>query len=150
MSLVRRRRAPTTSRRSRIDDDTEYPFELDVAPDGRVFYIERNGEVNIWKPDLEQTVVAGGIPVYVGEENGLLGIQLAPDFEESGWVYLTYSALPEASLQQRVSRFQVQGDQLGDEFQQVIITWQHQRDECCHSAGALGLRADRQPVHLHR
>ena len=31
-----------------IDDDTESPMELDVATDGRVFYIERiTGEVNV-------------------------------------------------------------------------------------------------------
>ena len=26
-----------------LDDDTSNPFELDIAPDGRVFYIERDG-----------------------------------------------------------------------------------------------------------
>ena len=39
--------------------------------------------MNIWKPDTEQTVVAGNIPVYTGEENGLMGLQLAPDFERA-------------------------------------------------------------------
>ena len=46
-----------------LDDDTQNPMELDVAPDGRVFYIERDGRVQIWKPDTQQTVTAGTIPV---------------------------------------------------------------------------------------
>jgi cytochrome c len=125
-----------------LDDDTENPFELDIAQDGRVFYIERNGEVNIWKPDTEQTVTAGNIPVYTGEENGLMGLQLAPDFEESGYIYLTYSALPESTNEQRVSRFTVEGDQLVPGSERIILTWQHQRDECCHSSGALDFGPD--------
>ena len=134
--------SPADFEKITLDDDTENPFELDVAEDGRVFYIERNGEVNIWKPDTEQTVVAGNIPVYTGEENGLMGLQLAPDFEQSGYIYLTYSALPESTNQQRVSRFQVAGDTLVPGSERIILTWQHQRDECCHSSGALHFGPD--------
>ena len=39
-----------------LDDDTQNPMELDVAPDGRVFYIERDGRVMIIKPDTGSTV----------------------------------------------------------------------------------------------
>ena len=38
-------------------------MELDIAPDGRVFYIERDGRLMIWKPDTQQTVTAGTVPV---------------------------------------------------------------------------------------
>ncbi len=93
--------------------------------------------MNIWKPETEQTVVAGNIPVTTSQENGLMGLQLAPDFETSGWVYLAYSALPDSSNQQVVSRFQVVGDTLDMQSEEVILTWQHQRAECCHSAGSL-------------
>jgi cytochrome c len=132
-------RLPTAGEFAKVtlDDDTENPMELDIAPDGRVFYIERTGEVNVWKPDTESTVVAGEIPVYLGEENGLIGLTLAPDFEQSGWIYLTYSALPEETLEQRVSRFKVVGDQLDLDSEQVILTWTHQRETCCHSSGSL-------------
>ena len=41
-----------------LDDDTQNPIELDVAPDGRVFYIERDGRVMIIKPDTGNTVQA--------------------------------------------------------------------------------------------
>jgi cytochrome c len=123
-----------------LDDDTQNPFELDVAPDGRVFYIERNGQVRVWKPTTETTVEIGTVPVTTSQENGLLGIQLAPDFMTSGHVYLAYSALPDNENQNRLSRFTVVGDQLQNE--QVIYTWQHQRDECCHTAGSLAFGLD--------
>jgi cytochrome c len=120
-----------------IDDDTQNPFELDVAQDGRVFFTERDGAVRVWSPDTQQTLTAGTIPVYLGQENGLIGMQLAPDFEQSGWIYLAYSALPQSSLEQRVSRFKVVGNTIDMDSEQVILTWTHQRDECCHSSGAL-------------
>ena len=46
-----------------LDDNTQNPMELDIAPDGRVFYIERDGRLMIWKPDTRQTVTAGKVPV---------------------------------------------------------------------------------------
>src|ERR1044072_2211455 len=45
-----------------LDDNTQNPMQLDVAPDGRVFYIERDGRVQIWKPDSQQTVTAARAP----------------------------------------------------------------------------------------
>ena len=66
-----------------LDDNTQNPMELDVANDGRVFYIERDGRLQIWKPNTQQTVTAGTVPVTRSQENGLLGLQLAPDFDTS-------------------------------------------------------------------
>ena len=125
-----------------INDDTENPMELDIAPDGRVFFIERDGRVMIWDPEGGQTTTAGMIPVTQSQENGLLGIQLAPDFATTGHIFLTYSALPDSSNQQRVSRFTVEDDAIVAGSEQVIYTWQHQRAQCCHSSGSLAFAPD--------
>src|SRR3954451_12694011 len=120
-----------------LDDDTQNPMELDVAPDGRVFYIERDGRLQIWSPTTQQTVTAGTIPVTLSQENGLLGLQLAPDFATSHWVYLFYSQLPDSTGTQVVSRFKVNGDTLDLTSEQRILTFTHQTQECCHSSGSL-------------
>jgi cytochrome c len=120
-----------------LDDDTANPMELDVAPDGRVFYIERDGRVQIWSPVTQQTTTAGTIPVTQSQENGLMGIQLAPNFATTGHVYLAYSQLPDSSNLQVVSRFTMNGNTLDMLSEQRIITWTHQRAECCHSSGSL-------------
>ncbi len=120
-----------------LDDNTQNPMELDVANDGRVFYIERDGRLQIWKPNTQQTVTAGTIPVTRSQENGLLGLQLAPDFDTSHWVYLFYSQLPDNSLTQVVSRFKLNGDTLDLLSEQRILTFTHQTQECCHSSGSL-------------
>src|SRR3954453_9893313 len=120
-----------------LDDNTQNPMELDVANDGRVFYIGRAGRRQSWKPSTQQTVTAGTVPVTRSQENGLLGLQLAPDFDTSHWVYLFYSQLPDNTLTQVVSRFKVNGDTLDLASEQRILTFKHQTQECCHSAGSL-------------
>src|SRR3954467_3944606 len=120
-----------------LDDNTQNPMELDVANDGRVFYIERDGRLQIWKPNTQQTVTAGTVPVTRSQENGLLGLQLAPDFDTSKWVYLFYSQLPDSTGTQVVSRFKVNGDTLDLASEQKILTFNHQTAQCCHSSGSL-------------
>ena len=79
---------------------------------------------------------------HLSQENGLLGIQLAPDFATTGHLYLAYSALPDSSNQNRISRFTVVGNQIDPASEQIIYTWQHQRQECCHTAGSLAFGLD--------
>src|SRR3954449_2629019 len=125
-----------------LDDNTSNPMELDVAPDGRVFYIERDGRLMVWKPTTQQTVTAGTVPVTRSQENGLLGLQLAPDFATSNWVYLFYSQLPDSSNTQVIARFKVNGNSLDLPSEQRILTFQHQRGQCCHSSGSLNFGPD--------
>ena len=124
--------------------NTLNPMEIEVAPDGRVFYTERRGVVGVWDPATETSSEIGEIPVTTFEENGLMGIALAPDFETSGWIYLSYSALPLESLEQRVSRFQLddEDDDLDMTSEQPVFEWTHLRETCCHSAGALEFDLD--------
>ena len=124
-----------------INDDTNAPMEIDIAEDGRAFYVELDGRVQMWNPTTSQTTTTvATIPVTLSHENGLLGIQLAPNFDTTGHIYLAYSALPDASGTNRVSRFTLTGNTLGQE--QIIYTWQHQRQECCHTGGSLEFGAD--------
>src|ERR1700755_1030463 len=134
-----RAQAPVASdfQKVTLDDNTQNPMQLDVAPDGRVFYVERDGRLQIWKPDTRQTVTAGKVPVTLSQENGLLGIALAPDFAFSKWVYLFYSQLPDNTLTQVISRFKVNGDTLDLSSEQKILTFTHQTAQCCHSSGSL-------------
>jgi len=92
-----------------LDTNTQNPMELAVAPDGRVFYIERDGRVQIVKPDTRTTVTAGTIPVFTGNEDGLLGITLDPGFATNRWLYVYYAPTTGATRNQ-LSRFTVSGD----------------------------------------
>ena len=118
-----------------LDDTTSNPMELAVADDGRVFYIDRNGDVRLVRPDGSVTTV-GSLDVYTGQEFGLIGIALDPDFATNGWIYLTYS--PEGSeAVDRVSRFTLTGETLDMSSETVVIEYPTNRQECCHAGGAL-------------
>ncbi|TDC50404.1 PKD domain-containing protein [Jiangella ureilytica] len=123
-----------------LDDNTANPMELAVAPDGRVFYVELAGTVKIYDPDTGAVSVAAQIPVHRGNENGLLGIALDPDFETNQWLYLFYSA-PSPEVQ-HVSRFTVDGDELDLASESVLLEIPHQREVCCHSAGSMRFGPD--------
>jgi len=128
--------------KTQLVDTTLNPMEIEVAPDGTVFYVEKRGVMGAWDPVAETASEIGTVPVNTSHENGLLGIALAPDYETSGWIYLFYSANSPANTQ-RISRFQLDGDgdlDLGSE--QPIFEFLHQRAECCHSAGALEFDPD--------
>ncbi|MFR9722361.1 ThuA domain-containing protein [Streptomyces sp. MS19] len=118
-----------------LDDNTSNPMELDIADDGRVFYIDRNGSVRLVRTD-GSVVTAGTVPVYTGQEFGLLGIALDPGFAENGWLYLYYSPTGSAAID-RVSRFTVEGDAIVPGSEEVVLEIATQRQECCHAGGAL-------------
>ncbi|RYD31006.1 MAG: glycosyl hydrolase, partial [Verrucomicrobiaceae bacterium] len=116
------------------------PMELELAPDGRVFFIEIAGKIRIWKPETGTLVDAGEVKVFTALENGLLGFALDPRFSENHWIYLLYS--PENFEGQHLSRFVMDGDQLDLTSEKVILTYPEQRRECCHHAGSVEFAPD--------
>ncbi|UMG93968.1 ThuA domain-containing protein [Nocardioides sp. TF02-7] len=123
-----------------LDDNTANPMELAIAPDGRVVYVDRNGDVRVIRTDGSVTT-AGEIDVYTGQEFGLLGIALDPDFADNGWVYLYYSPAGGES-EDRVVRYTMEGDTLDMDSATEIIEIPTQRQQCCHAGGALEFDLD--------
>jgi cytochrome c len=119
-----------------LDNAPANPMELGIAPDGRVFYVERGGRLKIHKPETGLIVTAGQIAVNTQNEDGLLGIALDPNFRTNQWVYLFYS--PAGSVpKQNVSRFTMNGDVLDKSSERVVLEIPTQREQCCHSGGSL-------------
>lgn len=115
------------------------PMELEVAPDGRIFFNEIGGVLRVWKPD-GNVVEAGHVPVFPAQENGFLGFALSPDFSQTGWIYLYYS--PTNYPGQRLSRFEILGDTLVEASEKVLLQFPEQRKDCCHHAGSLEFAPD--------
>ncbi|ETK33557.1 ThuA domain-containing protein [Microbispora sp. ATCC PTA-5024] len=117
-----------------LDDNTSNPMMLDVAKDGRVFYIDRLGDVKIIKP-AGGTVTAAHLNVFTANESGLLGVALDPGFDSNHWVYLYYS--PNGENVDRLSRFTVTGDILDLSSEKKLLDVPVQRAECCHHGGGM-------------
>jgi glucose/arabinose dehydrogenase len=126
----------TNYQRVTLDSSPADPLELSVAHDGRVFYIERAGNIKVYTPSTSSIVVAGHINVETLIEDGLLGITLDNGFATNNWLYLFYSPAGPIA-EQVISRFTLVGDTLDMSSEKILLVIPTQRQECCHSAGSL-------------
>ncbi|MFE6495745.1 ThuA domain-containing protein [Streptomyces sp. NPDC057748] len=124
-----------------LDDNTADPMELDVAKDGRVFYVQRSGEINIYDPATHATTTAGKLDVYTGGEDGLVGMELDPDFMKNHWIYLYYAPAGATEDVNRLSRFTVKGNTLDAASEKKLLDVPAYRDrsfpEPGHTGGAV-------------
>lgn len=76
-----------------LNDRPGEPMDLAVLPDGDVLHTTRAG--TIWHNDAQTGVnsIAGKIPVYLHDEEGLQSIALDPEYDgkSNKWIYLYYS-----------------------------------------------------------
>ncbi|MFO8001189.1 MAG: PQQ-dependent sugar dehydrogenase [Marinilabilia sp.] len=67
------------------------PWGMDWLPNGDLLVTERSGELFRFR-DGEFLSMIDGLPeVYANGQGGLLDIKLHPDYEENGWIYISYS-----------------------------------------------------------
>ncbi|WP_219690044.1 ThuA domain-containing protein [Streptomyces anatolicus] len=156
------------------NDQIGEPHGLVTAPDGRVLYIGRGGadssqsvitdwnnpdvgkgrgEIHVYDPKTKKVTLAGALSVFGNKgggdeltkvEEGLLGIELDPGFEENGWVYLHYTPHAKIDRETRmaeryVSRFTLDRatDKLVMESEKVLLKWPVQIHSCCHAGGGM-------------
>src|SRR5277367_5768030 len=115
---------PAVDNRFKIDtliEDIPQPMNLEMAPDGRIFFIEIGGKIKIYHPDTKQVTVAGSVSVTTANECGLLGMALDPKFGSNGWIYLLYS--PNDFNGQRISRYTMMGDAMSSGSAKVLLTY---------------------------
>ena len=159
--------APPPSRQFQkvtLNDRPGEPLDLAVLPDGDVLHTTRAGV--IWHHDATTGVnsIAGRIPVYLHDEEGLQSIALDPDFDgkKNTWVYLYYSPpldtpaddevtasinegdAPETGTAAdfkpykgflRVSKFRFNGGQVKLGTERKVIDVPVDRGICCHVGG---------------
>jgi glucose/arabinose dehydrogenase len=67
------------------------PTALTIAPDGRIFLVEKNGAVWIIENDVLLPETFLKLEVDIQNERGLGGITLDPDFGTNQYIYLYYN-----------------------------------------------------------
>lgn len=91
-----------------------FPVAIAFAPDGRIFFTEKNsGQIRIIRDGALLPVPFATVPVNSIGERGLLGIALHPEFASNGWVYVYYTRAGGTALgasDNRVVRFTADGD----------------------------------------
>ena len=74
-----------------VVEDLEIPWGMAFLPDDSMLITEKNGDIIHFK-DGVKTMIEGGPGVYYRGQGGLLDIELHPDYENNGWIYLSYSS----------------------------------------------------------
>ncbi|MGV3505334.1 MAG: ThuA domain-containing protein [Adhaeribacter sp.] len=83
-------------------NDLNEPMELAVAPDGRVFYVQLRGRMEVFNPATRQATVVRDFPVVTKEGLGLLGLTLDPNFASNNYLYVFYTPMPESPEYQKL------------------------------------------------
>lgn len=74
-----------------LAEGLDHPWALAFLPDGRFLVTERSGKLLLIARGVVSGVVDGVPDVEARGQGGLLDLALAPDFETSGRIYLTYA-----------------------------------------------------------
>jgi cytochrome c len=141
-AAVKTERVPPGDRFERkiLDFNLNEPMELDELPGRGILFVERRGAIKLFDFETEQTKVIANVELFYGNEDGLIGMAIDPNYEKNNWIYLCYSDPGEESMQ-RVSRFKLEGDVLDLESEKILLTVPTIR-KCCHSGGALEFGPD--------
>ncbi len=136
-SLAKTDRVPPEDRfvKKVLDFNLNEPMELDEIPGKGILFVERRGLLKLFDFETEQTETIAQLNLFYGNEDGLLGLAVDPDYKENNWIYLFYSKAGEIS-QQHVSRFNLIDTKLDLSSEKILLTIPTDR-HCCHSGGAL-------------
>ncbi|MFI1395663.1 ThuA domain-containing protein [Streptomyces sp. NPDC020681] len=122
-------------------NDLADPFELAVAPDRRVFFIQRTGKVKVIDQQTLKVTTAldfAYTPDMTSQSDGLLGLALDPDFGTNNWLYLLNSDKTEKRI--NLSRFTVTGNTIDPASEKRLLTiptWRGEGRANSHMAGSI-------------
>jgi len=98
-----------------IAENLEIPWEIVFAPDGRIFFTERVGDLRVIENGQLNPEPVTSIDVGAGE-GGLLGLALDPSFEQNHYLYLYYTYFEFPFTYNKVVRYTENANILSDEF----------------------------------
>lgn len=123
------------------------PTEMAILPNLDILIAQRRGEILLYNNADSTLSEAGMLDVYwqtdvegVNAEEGVIGIQVDPNFEDNSFVYIFYA--PTDTSINRISRFQFENDALNMESETVVLEFFSQRDICCHTGGSLAFDSE--------
>lgn len=95
------------------------PTTMAIAPDGRIFITEKNGNIRILENDTLLETPFLSIEVDNYNERGLSGFVFDPDFETNNFIYIYYTVKGENH--NRVSRFLANGNSAIPDSETILL-----------------------------
>ncbi|QUI34879.1 PQQ-dependent sugar dehydrogenase [Streptomyces alfalfae] len=139
--------------------ETGEPMTLAVLPDRSVLHTSRDGTLRL-TDSAGNTKIAGKIPVYSHDEEGLQGVGIDPDFKDNRAIFLYYAPpldtpagdAPENGTAEdfkkfdgvnRLSRFVLKADgTLDNASEKKVLDVPASRGTCCHVGGDIDFDKD--------
>lgn len=104
-----------------ISAELENPWGIAFLPDGRILVTEKAGEIRIIQDgELLEEKIAGVPEVFAKGQGGLLDIKLHPDYDENGWIYITYSKPGEGGGGTTLARAKLEGNSFTN-FEELFV-----------------------------
>ncbi|MBW3538334.1 PQQ-dependent sugar dehydrogenase [Candidatus Parcubacteria bacterium] len=120
-----------------IGSGLDGPSAFEIAPDGRIFVLERAGQIKVYKNGQLLPTPFAELPSTATGDRGLIGIAFDPDFSANHWVYFYYTG---TDLLNRVVRFDASGD-VGTDGPLVLYETKSP-SELLHVGGTIGFGPD--------
>ncbi|SOD82473.1 PQQ-dependent sugar dehydrogenase [Spirosoma fluviale] len=123
-----------------LSNDLNEPMELAVAPDGRVFFVERGGKFYMYDPVQRKTRLLYDFPVKAVDKylNGLLGMTIDPNFSKNHYLYFFYTIQDKEQTRQRIARFVMNNDNTLDiASEKSIIEFPIDLEVSAHTGGSM-------------
>ena len=124
-----------------VAEGLDHPWSLTFMPDGSMLIVELSGHIRVVRDgELTPERVAGVPPVYFESQGGLFDVLLDPEFEENGFVYLSYAHGNPDNNGTRVTRARFDGTALSD--LKVIFDAVPTKDTPVHYGGRMSFLPD--------
>lgn len=78
-----------------VVDNLEIPWGLEFLQNGDLLIAERNGTLSRFTNKKERIEIGGLPPIRVSGQGGLMDLRLHPDYENNGWIYISYVYIDE-------------------------------------------------------
>ncbi|MBK3517070.1 PQQ-dependent sugar dehydrogenase [Carboxylicivirga marina] len=95
----------------------DVPWGLEFLPDGSLLISERNGDLLRYSSDKQLIKILQSPEVMAKGQGGLLDLELHPNYQQNGWIYLAYSSPNENNkniANTAIMRARLHNDQLID------------------------------------
>jgi aldose sugar dehydrogenase len=127
------------------------PVAMTFLPDGRALLVQRqssqlglldhSGKIAFVEFNTSIENAAQPAAILTGEDAGLLDIALHPNYAQTGWIYLSYSAGERERSTTAIDRFRLRDDRVID--RQRIFTAQAYSEDRFHYGGRMAFANDR-------
>ena len=118
------------------------PVEIVILPNSDILIAQRGGEIMFYQNKDSSLMQVGFLKVYHTAktsgsevEEGLMGLQVDPEFQQNHFLYVFYS--PADTSVNRLSRFTFNANKIDKSSEKVILQFYSQREMCCHTGGSM-------------